>query len=70
LKTLRLFPYLIFPPILFPYRPKPVKEAGKYFDQVVTKILEKDFIIQRVPEAKICKECDIQGYCRGTGRAQ
>jgi hypothetical protein len=42
LKTLRLFPYLIFPPILFPYRPKLVKEAGKYFDQVVTKILEKE----------------------------
>ena len=48
----------------FPYRQKLVKEAGAYFDQVVTKILQKDFTIQKVPEAKICKECDISGYCR------
>lgn len=48
----------------FPYRQKLVKEAGAYFDQVVTKILQKDFTIQKVPEAKICKECDIRGYCR------
>jgi hypothetical protein len=35
-----------------------------YFDQVVNKILQKDFAIQKKPEAKICKECDIRGYCR------
>ena len=50
--------------MVFPYRPRLVKEAGIYFDQVVTKILEKDFTVQRVPEAKICKECDVRGYCR------
>jgi DNA helicase-2/ATP-dependent DNA helicase PcrA len=50
--------------MVFPYRPMLVKEAGAYFDQVVTKIIEKDFTIQRAPEAKICKECDIRGYCR------
>jgi DNA helicase-2/ATP-dependent DNA helicase PcrA len=48
----------------FPYRPKLVKEAGVHFDQVVSKILEKDFTIQKMPEAKICKECDIRGYCQ------
>jgi len=48
----------------FPYRPKLVKEAGVYFDQVVNKILQKDFTVHQYPEPKICKECDIRGYCR------
>ena len=52
------------PLMIFPYRQKLVKEAGAYFDQVVTKILQKDFTIQKVPEAKICKECDLRRYCR------
>ena len=50
--------------MVFPYRPNLVKEAGIYFDRVVTKILDKDFTIQKMPETKICKECDIRGYCR------
>jgi DNA helicase II / ATP-dependent DNA helicase PcrA len=53
--------------IEFPYRPERVTEAGAYFDQVVAKILRKDFTIQTVPESKICKECDLRQYCHAEG---
>jgi DNA helicase-2/ATP-dependent DNA helicase PcrA len=51
----------------FPYRPERVEEAGAYFDEVVAKILRKDFTIQTVPESKICKECDVRRYCHSEG---
>lgn len=51
----------------FPYRPERVTEAGVYFDQVVAKILHKDFTIQTVPENTICKECDLRRFCHAEG---
>ena len=51
----------------FPYRPERVVEAGVYFDQVVAKILHKDFTIQTVPENTICKECDLRRFCHAEG---
>jgi DNA helicase-2/ATP-dependent DNA helicase PcrA len=54
----------------FPYRPERVTEAGVYFDQVVTKILQKDFTIQTVPENIICKECDLRRFCHAEGTSQ
>ncbi len=71
----RLFVYWTAEPekkealMAFPYQPKLVKEAGMYFDQVVNKILQKDFGIPKIPEAKICKECDIRAYCRTKGES-
>jgi DNA helicase-2/ATP-dependent DNA helicase PcrA len=47
----------------FPYNPALVDDAAKDFDQVVKKIRCKDFAITAVPEANICKECDIRPYC-------
>ena len=47
----------------FPYRPELVDEAGRCFDEVVRKIHEQDFRIVKVPERKICKECDLRAYC-------
>ena len=51
----------------FPYRPERVAAAGTYFDQVVAKILQKDFTIQTLPESNICKECDFRRYCAREG---
>lgn len=47
----------------FPYRPELVKDAGRHFDEVVTKIQARDFRVVKPPERKICKECDLKAYC-------
>lgn len=51
----------------FPYRPELVHEAGRYFDKVVGKIQAADFRIVRVPERKVCKECDLRSLCAAEG---
>jgi DNA helicase-2/ATP-dependent DNA helicase PcrA len=51
----------------FPYRPELVDEAGRYFDEVVGKIQVADFRIVRVPERKVCKECDLRSLCAAEG---
>lgn len=51
----------------FPYKPELVKEAGRYFDSVVRKIQKKDFKIKKIPEKKICKECDLRTFCKTVG---
>jgi DNA helicase II / ATP-dependent DNA helicase PcrA len=47
----------------FPYRPEKVDEAGLRFDEVVGRILRKDFTIDKRPAGGICKECDLGRYC-------
>ena len=54
----------------FPYRPRLVDKAGRYFDAVVKKIRAKDFGIITVPERKVCKECDFRSYCYREGTIQ
>ncbi|HZR94025.1 MAG TPA: ATP-dependent DNA helicase [Gaiellaceae bacterium] len=51
----------------FPYRPELVDEAGRYFDEVVGRIQAADFRIVRVPERKVCKECDLRSLCAAEG---
>jgi DNA helicase-2/ATP-dependent DNA helicase PcrA len=51
----------------FPYDPNVIGEAGAHFDAVVRKILAKDFAIVRVPERRVCKECDFRLYCGSQG---
>jgi DNA helicase-2/ATP-dependent DNA helicase PcrA len=51
----------------FPYRPEKVGEAGMHFNEVVIKILRKDFTICKPPERGICKECDLRIYCYAEG---
>jgi DNA helicase II / ATP-dependent DNA helicase PcrA len=51
----------------FPYKSELVDEAAKEFDTVVRKIQAKDFKIVSVPEAGICKECDMRPYCFAEG---
>ncbi len=49
--------------MIFPYERKVVEEAGAHFDKVVSQIKNKDFSIQKPPEPKVCKECDLRVYC-------
>ena len=51
----------------FRYRPELVEQAGRVFDGVVMKILAKDFQVIKVPEKKICKECDLRMLCHAEG---
>lgn len=50
-----------------PYAPEKVDKAGERFDAVVGKIQAKDFRVSRVPERKVCKECDLKTYCASDG---
>ena len=49
--------------MVFPYRPEIVEAAGLHFDRVVAQILDKDFILKKPPEPKVCRECDFRKYC-------
>jgi len=51
----------------FPYHQEDVAQAGAYFDEVVSRILARDFAIQQAPEPKVCRECDLRFYCRREG---
>lgn len=50
-----------------PYRPELVAEAGHAFDAVVRQIEGRDFRVVRVPEPKVCRECDLRGLCVADG---
>jgi DNA helicase-2/ATP-dependent DNA helicase PcrA len=53
--------------MVFPYECSLVDEAGAHFDKVVSQIQNKDFMIRKLPERKVCKECDLRVYCRREG---
>lgn len=53
--------------MVFPYYREVLEEAGAHFDQVVARILAKDFTIKKLPEPKVCKECDLRIYCQHEG---
>ncbi len=53
--------------MLFPHEPERVAEAGAYFDQVVARILARDYAIRLPPERRVCAECDFRVYCEGQG---
>jgi hypothetical protein len=50
-----------------PYRRERVVEAGEAFDELVWKIEDRDFRVFRVPEPKVCKECDLRALCVADG---
>lgn len=51
----------------FPYRPDRIDQAGHYFDKVVARIQNNEFIVTIPPERAICKECDIRLLCQADG---
>lgn len=54
----------------FPYRQDKVVDAARRFDAVIQKIQGGDFRVVKVPERKVCKECDLRHYCLQDGLIQ
>ena len=50
-----------------PYRPDRVDEAGRHFDRTVRRIEAGQFAVSTVPEAAICRECDLRALCHADG---
>jgi DNA helicase II / ATP-dependent DNA helicase PcrA len=49
--------------MIFPYDPHIVDQAGAHFDDVVKCILDRKFAVNKPPDRKVCKECDLRVYC-------
>ncbi len=49
--------------IELPYDKNKVKDAGEYFDKVVSRIQNREFTVYKLPETKICQECDLRRLC-------
>jgi len=56
--------------MIFPYERNIVDEAGAHFDKVVKCILNKEFKLDKLPDRKVCKECDLRTYCKRHGDFQ
>ena len=50
-----------------PYRPDRVDAAGRHFDRTVRRIESGQFAVSTVPEASICRECDLPALCHADG---
>jgi DNA helicase-2/ATP-dependent DNA helicase PcrA len=50
-----------------PYDHSRVEEAGRHFDETVTRIQARDFAVTSPPESAICKECDLRILCHAEG---
>ena len=44
-----------------------IQKSGDHFDAIVTAIQNKDFRVMKVPEMKVCRECDFRTYCDSQG---
>lgn len=53
--------------MVLPYDPTKVEHAGRYFDEVVTRIQSEEFAVRKPPEPGICKECDLRALCTAEG---
>ena len=53
--------------MVLPYDPARVKEAGRHFDETVSRIQAREFAVTTPPEAAICKECDLRMLCHSEG---
>jgi hypothetical protein len=50
--------------MIFPYDPHIVDQAGAHFDEVVKCILDRKFDVEKPPDRKVCKECDLRVCCK------
>lgn len=48
----------------FPVTARDIDQAGRHFDDVVEKIINKDFTVQKKPPKRICLDCDFRYNCR------
>lgn len=53
--------------MLFPYENEGIDNAGRYFDEVAQKILKRDYCVRKIPDRKICSECDMRSLCVSIG---
>jgi len=53
--------------MVLPYDPKRVEEAGRHFDETVSRIQAGAFAVKILPESAICKECDLRNLCLAEG---
>lgn len=53
--------------MVFPYKESDVAHAVAHFDTVVRSIQAQEFEVHRVPEQKVCNECDLRSYCYSDG---
>jgi len=53
--------------MVFPYKKELVSSSVDDFDKVVKKILNKDYVITKIPEKEYCNECDLRRNCRNEG---
>jgi DNA helicase-2/ATP-dependent DNA helicase PcrA len=51
------------PYISFEKNPQQVGKTISTFDEVVSRIEQKDFKLKERPQRKVCEDCDIQFYC-------
>jgi radical SAM protein with 4Fe4S-binding SPASM domain len=51
----------------FDFRREDIVEAVRHFDDVVRKIQAERFKIVKVPDQKVCNECDFKPYCESVG---
>jgi len=54
----------------FDYRREDVEEAARHFDVVVRDIRAEKFKVVKVPDQKVCNECDFKPYCESVGTIQ
>lgn len=54
----------------FDYRQEDVEEAANHFDDVVRDIRAERFSVVKVPDQKVCNECDFKSYCESVGTLQ
>ena len=52
-----------------PFRivPERVDEAGRHFDETVSRIQSGEFTVNPPPETSICGECDLRILCQAEG---
>jgi DNA helicase-2/ATP-dependent DNA helicase PcrA len=56
--------------MVFPCQPERVNEVVAGFDDVINDIKAKKFNVVTVPEAHVCKKCDIRNICIREGLIQ
>lgn len=50
-----------------PYTNKQIEEVNAHLEEVVTAIRQRKFKINSLPEAEVCRICDIRYFCRKEG---
>jgi ATP-dependent DNA helicase UvrD/PcrA len=46
---------------------KDIQSSVNYFDSIVEMIKKKDFEVKKIPDLKVCRECDFRTYCSNEG---